>query len=171
MEIDAGICVLRPYSPSDRQRLAEIANDRRLWLNMLDLFPHPYTLDDADEWISRCEEVGDPPTHLAIEYEGIHVGGIGVNPLTDVHHQVGDVGYWLTPTHWGMGIATAALTAIAPYAFETFSLIRLQAGVFGWNPASGRVLEKCGFELEGHNRNAVNKDGKVTDLAFYGLLR
>ena len=41
------------------------------------------------------------------------------------------------------GIATQALSLLTPYAFATFDLRRLQASVFGWNPASGRVLEKC----------------------------
>jgi RimJ/RimL family protein N-acetyltransferase len=67
-------------------------------------------------------------------------------------------------------VATAAAKAICDYAFGTFGLDRLQATVFGWNPASARVLEKIGFQLEGRHRQAVLKDGERTDLLIYGLL-
>ena len=45
------------------------------------------------------------------------------------------------------------------------------ASVFGWNPASGRVLEKAGFSLESRLRNAIYKDGEFTDELIYGKLR
>ena len=170
MEIDAGMCRLRPYSSDDRERLAEIGDDRRIWINLTDRFPHPYSLEDADEWIALCAKA-DPTRHVAIEHQDGLVGGVGVDLLDGLQQHVGVIGYWLTPSHWNLGIATAALTAMIPYAFETFTLSRLEATVYGWNPASGRVLEKCGFAFEGRQREAFIKDGEVTDLLLYGLLR
>ena len=46
---------------------------------------------------------------------------------------------------------------------------RLRATVFGWNPASGRALEKCGFRLEGRLSSGIIKGGDVTDELIYGL--
>jgi ribosomal-protein-alanine N-acetyltransferase len=171
MELSAGASTIRPYSSRDSVRLAQIADDRRISVNMTDRFPYPYTEADAGEWIDRCKEAGDPPGHLAIEHDGLLVGGIGIDPLHDEQRHVGLIGYWLTPSHWGQGIATSALSAMIPHVFDAFDLRRLQASVVDWNPASGRVLEKCGFSLEGRQRNAIVKDDKHGDLLLYGLVR
>ena len=66
---------------------------------------------------------------------------------------------------------TAAFRAFVGYVWETFDVQRLQATVFAWNPASGRILEKSGFSLEGVHRNAIYKDGEFVDLLMYSQLR
>ena len=72
-----------------------------------------------------------------------------------------------TPPYWGRGIATAAVSRVAPYALEHFGLARLESPVFEWNPASMRVLEKCGFQREGVLRRSIVKDGELIDQAIY----
>lgn len=171
MELDAGKCRLRPFSPDDRERLAAIANDRRIWVNLTSRFPHPYTLGDADQWISLCAEEGERTRNFAIEYEGQLVGGIGLDLHDGEKEGVGNVGYWLAPQFWNRGIATQALMALTAYAFEVFPLHRLQASIFAWNPGSARVVEKCGYRLEGRLRDAIVKDGAVTDELWFGLTR
>lgn len=104
-------------------------------------FPYPYTLRDADEWIQLSLEMGEPTRNFAIERNGELVGGVGLVPLADERRHVANVGYWIGVDHWNQGIATDALAALVTYAFERFPLKRLQASVFGWNPASGQVLE------------------------------
>lgn len=164
-------CLLRPFVAEDRERLAEIANDRRISRNLTDAFPYPYTLADADEWIEFTSR-HDPPRHLAIEVNGELVGGIGTDAKSGEKQHVAAVGYWLTPTHWDHGYATEAVAAIVDHTFETFPEIdRLEASVYGWNPASARVLEKCGFRKEATLRKAVSKDSEVTDEHIYGLIR
>ena len=170
MEIAIGLARLRPISTADRVRLAELANDRRIWRNMTDRFPHPYRLDDADEWIELCVNEGDPTRNFAIEVNGQLVGAIGLDLLDGEKTGVCNVGYWIAPGFWNRGIATVALRAMVEYAAEAFSVRRLQASVFGWNPASGRVLEKCGFRLEGRLSNGISKGGDVTDELIYGLV-
>ena len=169
MELIAGPVILRPFVAEDRQQLAEIANDRRVWRNLVDRFPHPYTVDDADEWIGRNLAMGDPTRNFAIELDEHMVGVAGVESLGGEKRHVADIGYWLTPSVWNRGIATAALQTLTEYAFETLMTGRLQASVFAWNPASGRVLEKCGYQLEGRFRDGVWKDGVLVDELWYGL--
>ena len=72
---------------------------------------------------------------------------------------------------WGRGIASAAVRAVTELSFEQFDLNRLHAGVFAWNPASARVLEKAGYVLEGRLRSAVTKDGRTTDQLKYAITR
>jgi ribosomal-protein-alanine N-acetyltransferase len=171
MELDAGSCMLRSWSLEDRGSLATIANDRRIWLNMTDTFPHPYMLEDADRWIAHCLEEGDPPLDFGIIVDAELAGGVGGHHGAAEQRDTINVGYWLTPDVWGRGTATDALRRYVEYLFDAFDPRRLYSTVFGWNPASARVLEKVGFRPEGRLREAVLKDGKVTDLLLYGLLQ
>jgi ribosomal-protein-alanine N-acetyltransferase len=170
MEFDAGASLLRPWRVDDREALAQAANDYEVWRNLTDRFPHPYTVEEADEWIARCLEE-QPPRNFAVVLANQAVGGIGLELLGDEKRHVGNLGYWLIRRLWNQGIATAALSSFTDYAFEAFNLHRLQASVFAWNPASARVLEKCGYRFEGRIRDAVLKDGAMTDELIYGLLR
>jgi ribosomal-protein-alanine N-acetyltransferase len=171
VKLDAGPCLLRPWQSGDRDGLVEAANDYEIWHNLAAGFSHPYTVADADGWISHCIEEGEPSRNLAIEVGGHAVGAIGLELPGNERRRTGYVGYWLARRLWNQGIATAALARFTDYAFETFDLERLQASVFAWNPASARVLEKCGYQLEGRLRRAIIKDDKVTDELVYGLLR
>jgi RimJ/RimL family protein N-acetyltransferase len=169
LSLRADPAVLRPWRPTDRGALVRCADDREIWRNMTDAFPHPYTLRDAVEWIARVEHQV-PPRHFAVLVDGALVGGAGVEPMPEFGGRCANLGYWLGSREWGRGIATAVVEALVPYAFGTLGVARLQATVFGWNPASARVLEKNGFLREGRLRNAVSKNGEVTDLLVYGLL-
>jgi len=171
MEIDAGLCKLRPFSPADFAGLVLIANDRQVWRNLTDRFPHPYTDADAKAWIAACQAEDGPTRNFAVEVAQHVAGGAGLELRGGERTGTAEVGYWLGNRYWGRGLATAAVRALSAYAFETFDLVRLEARVFGWNPASARVLEKAGFQLEGRLLQAVVKDGDRTDLLQYGLLR
>jgi ribosomal-protein-alanine N-acetyltransferase len=70
-----------------------------------------------------------------------------------------------------MGIASNAVMLLSEYAFETLDLVRLHTGVFDYNKASRRVLEKCGFTLEGIFRKSVIKNGKFFDEYRYAKLK
>ena len=66
---------------------------------------------------------------------------------------------------------TAALAAFTDFAFDEFRLRRLFAYVLEWNPASMRVLEKCGYVAEGRLRRSAWKDGVVADEMLYARVR
>ena len=170
MEIPAGGWVLRPWREGDEPALAKYANNRNIWINLKDVFPHPYTMEDAAWWV-QAQKDREPPTDLAIADADEAIGAIGLRLQGDVYRRTAEVGYWLGEPFWGQGIATHALQAFAEYAFTTFDLVRLQAFVKEWNPASARVLEKCGFALEGRLRKNVTKDGKTVDQLLYALVR
>jgi [ribosomal protein S5]-alanine N-acetyltransferase len=140
-------CALRPWRLDDAESLARHANNRKIWLGVRDLFPHPYTIQDAHEFLRRTISEASA-TNFCIEIEGAAVGGIGVHPGEDVHRHTATVGYWLGEEFWGRGIMT-------------------EAEVFANNPASARVLEKAGFTSEGCLKNDVLKDGKLLDSLLY----
>ena len=161
----------RTWRSTDVDALVRHANNRNIWRNLKDRFPHPYTAADAEDWIGMNHMLIGPPVNFAIDVDGEAVGGVGLELLDDVHERTANVGYWVAEPFWGRGLGTSAATFIADYAFRTFPLERVQAMVFDWNPASARVLEKAGFTLEGRLRRAVAKDDRIADLLMYGRLR
>jgi RimJ/RimL family protein N-acetyltransferase len=163
---------LRSYRDEDAVTLQQLADDREVSRYLRDRFPHPYTLEDAREWIERARaEVSSPPLTFAISGAGqTMLGTIGLDRQSDVYRHSAELGYWLGRRHWGRGVATAAVEAICRYGFETVGLRRIYASVFEPNTASARVLEKAGFRLEGRRRKAVWKDDELLDELTFGLL-
>lgn len=162
---------LRPWQLSDAPALAEAANDRGIWQNLRDIFPHPYQREDADSYIGLVTAPESTNVHLCVEVEGHAAGAISVLFKTDVNRRSAEIGYWLARPQWGRGIASAAVRALSAYAFAHFDLCRLYAVVFAPNIGSARVLEKAGFELEGRLRRSVTKDGQTLDALLYALVR
>lgn len=170
MLIETSFGMIRPWSSQDQAALAKYANNRRVWLNLRDAFPHPYTVDDADAFI-RMAGHQDPATFFAIATREEAIGGIGVSRGQDVHRLTAELGYWLAEPYWGRGVMTEAVTKFTAYAFETLRLRRIYAEPYSGNQASCRVLEKAGFAPEGRLRCSVIKDGTILDQLMYALIR
>jgi RimJ/RimL family protein N-acetyltransferase len=170
MRIELASCSLRSWRASDAEPLARFANDRSVWRNLRDAFPHPYSLENARAFLERT--VGaEPETNLAIAVEDGAVGGIGFTLQEDVARRSAEIGFWLGAPYRDRGIATAAVRALAEHAFAAHDLLRIYAQVFEWNGASLRVLERAGFQREGVLRRAAVKDGAVIDVFLYARLR
>lgn len=164
------LCTIRPFRRGDEDALAAVANDREVWRNLRDIFPHPYTRADAELWIGF--NVDQPASlNFAIEVDGVLAGGIGLTPGVDVHKHSAEIGYWLGRAYWGRGIATQATRALSDWALAQPGYRRLFAAVFAWNPASARVLERAGYVLEGRMRNYAFKDGQFVDGLLYARTR
>ncbi len=168
MHLDCGPCVLRSWQPGDEGALVHHGNDRGVWLNLRDRFPHPYTLADAHGWI-RIATSRTPETDFAIAVDGQAVGGIGLIVHDDIERCAAEVGYWLGRQFWGRGLATAALRAMTAHAFRSHALTRVYALAFAGNAASIRVLQKAGFRYEGLLRRSAIKDGVVRDQVLYAV--
>jgi RimJ/RimL family protein N-acetyltransferase len=161
---------VRSWRPSDAESLATHANNGKIWINLRDAFPHPYTLRDAREFLrSTLKRV--PETTFAIDVGGAGVGSIGFVLHQDVERVSAEIGYWLGEPFWGRGIVTDALRAVTNYAIATHGLTRIYAVPFAWNAASCRVLEKAGYVVEGRLRNSAIKDGKLTDQMQYAFYK
>ena len=82
-----------------------------------------------------------------------------------------EIGYSLSKSYWHRGFATQALRAAAAEAFRSLPLNRLEAQYDLRNPASGRVMQKCGFRQEGILRSRILSKGEYVDVALCSLLR
>ena len=162
--------VLRAWRESDAPRLAQIANDVRVWRHMSDLFPHPYTLEIAQHWVTRghIDFGGD---NCAVLELGVLIGAAGHHQDRGPQRCNSEIGYWLAPTAWGRGIATRVAAALTLKAFEPAEVTRVFAGIHAGNPASMRVLAKCGFEREGVLRLSTIKAGQAIDRVLYARYR
>lgn len=172
MELHGPGFLLRPWRMGDEDALVRHANSRAIWRNLLSGFPHPYRHEDAVWWVNEARALRAPQRHLCIEINGEACGGIGIKCLDDaVFSHTGELGYWLGEAHWGHGIMSSAVGLFVDHAFSAFMLERIEAGVFSWNPASARVLEKNHFTREATMSKRVYKDGQFLDLLFYARLR
>jgi RimJ/RimL family protein N-acetyltransferase len=149
--------VLRRPTLADVKAIARLANDRRVAQNTSRL-PHPYTVRDAQAFV---EALAEQPrdTSFLITRDGDPLGIAGVD-LT--RSDIPEIGYWLGVPYWDQGYATEAARAVIDYAFEEFGSGELRAGARVINPASRRVLEKCGFQWTGVElRRVLSLGGSV----------
>jgi len=170
MDLKLTHCLIRPWQSGDAAALVQHANNRKIWRNLRDRFPHPYTLADAGEWIAFAG-AQNPCSNFAIVVAGQAAGGIGFVLKDDVDRRTAEFGYWLGEAFWGRGIASEAVKAMTAYLFENFALCRIQALVYEWNPASRRVLEKAGYVCEARLRSSVTKDGQTIDAFLFAMVR
>ena len=136
--------VLRAPRLEDVKAVALQANDRRIAENTARI-PHPYRLTDADDFIATAN-LGTETVFLITLRSGAVIGACG---FTQVDRHPPEIGYWLGVKHWGKGYATEALRAMIDHIFTDLGDEAIQAAARVTNPASRRVLEKCGFQWSG----------------------
>jgi len=162
-------CAVRSWRSDDVESLVVNADNRNIWLNLRDRFPHPYTRRAGREFIRQAMSQR-PETMFAITVDDEAVGGIGFTVLTDVERVSAEIGYWLGEAYWGQGIVTEALVAVTKYAIDTCRLTRIYALPFAYNKASCRVLEKAGYAVEARLRRSAIKDGRIVDQVQYAFI-
>jgi len=170
MNLELKTCHIRPWHADDAVALQRYADNRKIWINLRDIFPHPYTLENAHSFLDLVARE-KPPATFAIATDSGAIGCIGLRLGADVHRRTAELGYWLGEPFWGHGIMTEAVRAFTAQTFADFDLVRIYAESFASNAASARVLQKAGFTYEGRLRAHVFKDGQVLDALVYAKLR
>jgi RimJ/RimL family protein N-acetyltransferase len=151
---------LRAPRLEDAKAVAVLANDRRIAENTARI-PHPYRLTDAQSFIAGANAADAEAVFLIAARDGTIMGACG---LTSADANAPELGYWLGVPFWGQGFATEALHAVIDYAFGAFEHSALHAGARVTNPASRRVLEKCGFQWTGvglYRIRAINSSAPI----------
>ena len=164
--------LLRKWRPEDAPAIARLADNPKVAANLRDLFPSPYTLQDAADYAAFCAGA-DEETQLLrlIEVDGQPAGNVSLALGGDVYRRSAELGYWLGEPYWGRGVMTQAVQAACREAFARWDIVRIYAEPFARNTASRRVLEKAGFTLEGVMRAGVCNKGEILDYCMYALLR
>ena len=142
---------LRAPRLGDAKTVAALANDRRIAENSARI-PHPYKIADAESFIAGAAKAGEAAFLITLRDKTV----IGACGLVLQAETTPELGFWLGVPHWGNGYATEALHAVIDYAFTDLAHESLQAGARVTNPASRRVLEKCGFQWTGVGLYRIN---------------
>jgi RimJ/RimL family protein N-acetyltransferase len=150
---------LRAPQLEDAKAVAMLANDRRIAENTARI-PHPYREADATSFIAGANKPAGDALFLITLRDGSIMGACGLM----LQEETPELGYWLGVPYWGKGYATEALHALIDYAFTDLGHAALQAGARVTNPASRRVLEKCGFQWTGvglYRIRAINSSAPI----------
>jgi ribosomal-protein-alanine N-acetyltransferase len=165
---------LTEVRPTDKPALVEHLNDKEIYDRTLRI-PYPYTDASAEEWLAvvakTTQQQGRPVQWAIRNTEDYLIGACGFNDFQVGKSHRAEVGYWLAKPFWGQGIMTVVVRRACQYAFEEFGLVKIIAHVNATNPASARVLEKCGFGQEGHLKKHFLKDGQYLDARLFARLK
>jgi len=159
---------IRDFNEGDSAQLLCILNDPEVVRYLSSKIPTPYTLEDAQWWVSTGSKIG---IVKAIDFNGSLVGCIGVEQGKFEYERSAEVGYWIAKDYWKKGIATHAINEIISLVFKTTDIVRLFASVFSQNTASMNVLLKCGFELESIQKNAIYKNDEFYNNHVFSILK
>jgi len=157
--------LLRPGWTDDASALVEAIRQEPV-AKMLTRAPWPYELDDAHGFLARPHISEEPSFLIFLRTAGKPrlIGGIG---LTTQGYKT-ELGYWITPGHWGLGFATEAGRAVVNMARHSLRLPRLHASHFVDNTASGHVLTKLGFARTGQIKPMASpaRDGEALAIEY-----
>lgn len=164
--------VLRPAARRDAQDIYAYACDPEVARYVL-WDPHQSLAETRSyiRWLRRQYREGLPSSWvLELKSTGKVVGSIGFVWYSPLNRSA-EIGYSLARPCWNHGLATQALAAASRAAFAGLPLNRLEAQHDVRNPASGRVMEKCGFRKEGLLRSRIFNKGELVDVVLWSLLR
>lgn len=146
-----------------------LANNRAIAQNLRDVFPHPYTLKHAADFIDLAN-AGVIGYAFGIFAGDTFIGVGSIVPQKDVYRKSGEIGFWIGEPYWGKGYGTEAVKLLTLFAFQELQLLRIYANVFSRNTASMRVLEKAHYSLEVIMRSALVKNEELLDVYVYSIL-
>ncbi|MFJ5865595.1 GNAT family N-acetyltransferase [Streptomyces parvus] len=163
--------VLRPWEMSDLPLVREASLDP--YIPLITTIPAPYTEAAAEAFVRRQWERAATgagyPFAIVRSRDRRPVGAIGLW-LRELPEGRASLGYWLTDTARGQGVARAALRTVTGWALRDLGVPRLQLYIEPWNTASARIAEDIGFRREGLLRGWQQVGDERRDMAVYALL-
>lgn len=153
--------VLRAPHEEDIDALAHLANNAKV-ATMVSRMPHPYTVNDAADFVRRTKDgaIGKCVYAITRAEDGAFLGCCGVEPHPD--GLTVELGYWLGEPYWNKGYTTEAAQVLADMVFRTRDIAQIDARCRVMNVGSRRVIQKCGFQFQG--------SGMVPSLAVGGMV-
>lgn len=112
---------------------------------------------DYFNWLMVLKENNEPIGNIEVVY---------LNKSVREAH----IGYCMSEKWWNMGFMTECFSAVIAFLFEEVGINRISAGHHTENPASGRVMQKCGLRFEGILRQSALLKGQLCDIAHYAIL-
>lgn len=165
---DAVRITLRDYREADIDAIHQLLNNYDVSRFLSSRIPFPYTREDAVWWVNTGSQ--NEITRVIVFNQQL-AGIIGVARGPHENYRCGELGYWLGEPFWGRGLATLAVSRMTEMIFNETDIVRLFAPIYDCNKASMRVVEKCGYKLEGVAKTSIFKDGRFYDEHIYARLK
>ena len=137
--------ILRPFQITDAAELYDFSRDRRV-ADAAGWPPHR-SVEDSQKIIAS---VFSAPNTFAVTEKGSGrvIGSAGfTGAARGAFGPSDEIGYALHPDWWGRGIMTEVARELLRFGFQDRGLEAIWASHYAENPASGRVIEKCGFSF------------------------
>ncbi|MBP2242023.1 ribosomal-protein-alanine N-acetyltransferase [Cytobacillus eiseniae] len=164
--------ILRKIEKSDANSILKYLSDKEV-MEFYGLEPFK-TVDDALNEISWYQSIVNEGTGIrwgiTLKGEDEVIGSCGFLNMVPQHFRT-EIGFELSKSYWGQGIASEALEAVITYGFSHLNFQRIEALIEPPNMPSQKVTEKQGFIREGLLRNYEFTCGKFDDLYLYSLLK
>ena len=165
--------IIRRFTSEDAKDVYECCNDFEVVKTTLGM-PWPYTEEMAESWISKQpkREESGLSYEFAICFKENPDKIIGCVSLMDINSRAkrGEMGYWVARKYWKQGIATEAAKVMLNFGFNKLGLHSIIARYFDINPASGRVMEKCGMTYVGTIREHEYRFDTYYNVGYYEML-
>jgi RimJ/RimL family protein N-acetyltransferase len=162
--------MLRELLDADLEEMCVYASNDKVSINLRDAFPNPFTMADAVNF-KKMVDSQNPVTFFAIQYRDNYAGNISLSPGADVYRKSAEIAYFIGQPFWNQGIATQAVHLITEWGFHQLDIVRIFTGIFEYNKASRRVLEKCGFKKEGIFRKSIFKNNTFFDEIRFAKIK
>ena len=164
--------LLRPYQLSDQSALAALANNPQVSANLKDIFPYPYTPQDAQNYLNFItQNSNNNLIEYAIIVDGLFAGAISITFGEDIYSHLAEIGYWLGEPYWHQGIMKKAVKMIIKYIFDNYDTKIIKAEIFSRNIGSRKVLLANNFEYLVTLKKHAYKRGEFLDLELFELTR
>lgn len=167
--------ILRQFAPEDLQPMYENCwryKSVTQWTSYASMDRLEDVQQKADMFTEGWLRYDDPKRYswaIVEKTSGQVIGRMfGMHP--DDRTQQVELAYELGPHWWNRGLMTEAVQAVLAFFFEQVGLNRVFAYHAAQNPASGRVLQKCGMVYEGTLRQASRCNWGIIDMVCYGML-
>ena len=160
---------LRPARPADIAARFAIGPEPDNNLRLYGVDPataQPFTMERAEYW---TKSLIDHPYAWVIERDGL-LGSARLDRVDFVDRRASFAIGLLQSKNIGKGIGTEATRAVLTYAFSELKLHRVSLRVLAINERAIRSYKKCGFQVEGRERETAFLDGRWHDDLIMGLL-
>jgi hypothetical protein len=168
----SGRLKFRPFAGVDAPRFAELSSNPNVQKTDL-CFDGEITLERAQEIIQCYQHAWDDQSALffAIRLKNNDrlIGSISLM-MTPAYDRA-ELGFWIGEAYWSQGYGSEAARAILGFGFHELNLHRIHAQHLGHNPASGKIMQKCGMKYEGCLRQHVCQGTDWFDMHQYGVMR
>ncbi|MDY7041730.1 MAG: GNAT family protein, partial [Chloroflexota bacterium] len=133
----------------------------------------PMSLAEEEKWFEEQLQKRDGRIFAIEATDGdqpMHIGNIGIHGI-DWKNRSAEVGIAIgEKNYWGQGYGSDALKTLLSFVFQEMNLNRVQLRVHDYNARAIRCYEKCGFQHEGRQRQALFRDGEYHDVLMMSIL-